>query len=174
MSRISQELARRIAEKMTEKKFKQVDKLKKAFHQLVTDAYKRAIPKSILEVREKFPEYFMLTGRIILDGHGFDHDHIPVIGPDLITNSDHRARLKMTPELATEIKKTQWAFEKERDSYTKLVDEIYQAIMALGSYKQIREKFPEAGQYLPDVGPRSLALIPNLDALKEKIKHQVA
>ena len=50
--------------------------------------------------------------------------------------------------------------------------EIEKALLALGSYKQITEKFPDAAQYLPAIGAKSMALIPNLDGLKQKIKNQ--
>jgi hypothetical protein len=171
--RISQELARRIAKKMTEKKEKQVDKLHLLFRRLVTNLYWQSIPKAVFDARELHPDWFEAKGSIVLQGHGFEYTSISVVGAYVPANNDGRAKLKLTPEMAAQIKTAQWEWEKCRDEYSKLVDEIQQALISLGTYKQIRENFVEAAQFLPETGPKSLALIPNLSGLKERLKSQV-
>lgn len=171
--KISQDLARRIALKLTDKKHNQVEKLLKAYRQLVTDFYRLSTPEDVLICYKKYPDYFEKESYIRFEGHGFRREVVNVIGEYVIANCNRDAWLKLTPEIADTIKKAKSEWEDCKNECDKLLQETNNALLALGTYKKIEEFLPEAAKYLPQTGQKVLALIPNLDKLKDKLQNQV-
>lgn len=169
--RISKELARQISFRLTDKGRAKVDKLKKEWQNAVTQAYIQQIPDKIIKTKAIYPEWFAITESISLEGHGFGWTNVNAT-ERVIKDKNGNAYLKLDAKLATDLKKLQTAWHDAKETNEKLQVETENTILALGTYKQITERFPDAAQYLPNVGPKSMALIPNLDGLKEKLKKQ--
>jgi len=169
--RISKDLARQISFKLTDKGRAKVDKLKKEWQKAVTNAYIQQIPEKVIKLKAQFPEWFVMGETINLDGHGFSWTNVAAT-QRVIKDGNSNARLKLDGKLAGELKALQKAWEDAKEANEKLQVETENTILALGTYKQITEKFPGAAQYLPNVGPKSMALIPNLDGLKTKLQNQ--
>lgn len=169
--RISKELARQISFRLTDKGRAKVDKLKKEWQKAVTEAYKQQVPEKVIKMKAQFPEWFTTGECITLDGHGFSWTNVTAT-ERIIKDGNNNAKLKLDAKLAAELKKVQTAWENAKEANEKLQVETENTILALGTYKQITEKFPGAAQYLPNVGTKSMALIPNLDGLKTKLQNQ--
>lgn len=169
--RISKDLARQISFKLTDKGRAKVEKLKKEWQKAVTAAYIKQVPEKILKIKAQFPEWFATGESITLNGHGFSWTHVTAT-ERVIEDKDGYARLNLDAKLAGELKSLQNAWQAAKEAIEKLQTETENTILALGTYKQITEKFPGAAQYLPNVGPKSMALIPNLDGLKAKLQNQ--
>lgn len=169
--RISKDLARQISFKLTDKGRAKVDKLKKEWEAAVTAAYIQQIPQKIIKTKAQFPEWFNITGTIYLEGYGFSWTNVSAT-TQVIKDKNGNAKIKLDPKLAAELKKIQTAWHDAKEGNEKLQVETENTILALGTYKQITERFPDAAQYLPNVGPKSMALIPNLDGLKAKLQKQ--
>jgi hypothetical protein len=169
--RVSKDLARQISFKLTDKGRAKVAKLKKEWENAVTIAYIQQIPERIIKTHSLCPEWFQMTDTITLDGHGFSWTNVNAT-ERVIKDCKGNSYLKLDNKLASHLKTFQIAWSKAKDENDNLQTETENTILALGSYKQVVEKFPAAAQYLPNVGPKALALIPNLDGLINKIKNQ--
>lgn len=169
--RISKDLARQISFRLTDKGRVKVEKLKREWEKAVTIAYIQQIPEKIIKMQALYPEWFAMTNSVTLDGHGFSWTHVTAT-ERVNEDSKGHAYLKLDNKLASQLKTFQIAWIKAKEENEKLQIEAENTILALGSYKQITDKFPAAAQYLPNVGPKSFALIPNLDGLVDKLKNQ--
>lgn len=134
--------------------------------------YRNSIPTEVINCYKKHPDWFERTGYIDFEGNGFRRESVTVVGEYVIANNNGHARLSTTPEIAAEIKKAKTEWENAKDESEKLLQETYNALLALGTYKKIEEHFPQAAPFLPVTGPKMMALIPNLDGLKKKLQTQ--
>jgi DNA-binding MarR family transcriptional regulator len=169
--RISKDMARQISFRLTDKGRAKVENLKKEWQKAVTLAYIQQTPEKIIKTKAQYPEWFQMTDSITLDGHGFSWTNVAAT-ERVIKDSKGNSFLKLNAKLSGDLKVLQTAWHNAKQSNEKLQQETENAILALGTYKQIIEKFPDAAQYLPNVGPKSMALIPNLDGLKAKLQKQ--
>lgn len=165
--RMSKDVAHQIAIKLTEKKQKAVDKLKKEYELFVTNEYWKQTPRSVKLAFKKFPEYFRTDSSVVLNGHGFNWEYVSTT-KRVIEKKDGRSFLTLTPELSSECMKLMRAWQKEQEAIKLLKGEIETALFGLRSVTQIQKHLPEAIPYLPK--ETSMELMINLDDLRTKIK----
>jgi hypothetical protein len=172
--RISKDLAGRISYALTDKTRKKVDALLKAYQLLATTLYSKQIPDEVFKLYHTHPNYFRTSGTIRWYGNGFGRASVSCDGGPLIAESDGGCELKLTPEIADQLKDAELAHRKAKNEYEDLRRETENTLLALGTSKMIVEKFPLAEKYLPVPGnkTKTMALIPNLENLTEKIKNQ--
>lgn len=169
--RISKELSRQISFALTEKTRKKVDELLKAYQKLAAEIYLEQIPKRVSNTFSIHFEYFRVTRTVRWEGHGFSRTSVTVEKP-LIADCNGDCKIILTPEISNKLKDAENAHSKIKVFYERLRQELENTLQALGTYKQITEKFPLAEKYLPVAGVKTMALIPNLDKLTDKIKNQ--
>jgi len=169
MSRITKELAKQVAIKLTEQSRLAVEVIKKEYQQLVTDIYISTTPKEIKEAFKKHPEWFYTRGQVILDGHGFRWERVPTT-QHVIANAGTEADLKMTSVFADKIMKSKRKYDKSKEEYEKLKTETENALITLRTYRQIIENIPAAEKFMPP--PISNALVVNFDNLNKRISQQ--
>jgi hypothetical protein len=169
--RISKDLARQIALKLTQKSRDKRDKLKAAWEEAVTISYIQQIPEKVIKLQSLYPEWFKISGNIILEGHGFSWTNVNATEHVIKGKSDN-CFLKLDAKLAGQLKALQNAYQDAKQAETNLFEEIETAILGLGTSKKVADHFPDAAKYLPPDGARSMALIPDLSKLTNKIKNQ--
>jgi len=78
MSRITKELAKSIAGKLTEKSKAAMNNAKKEYGKCVRDLYEETIPIEVKEAYAKHPEWFYTKSYISFEGHGFSYENVSV------------------------------------------------------------------------------------------------
>ena len=168
MSRISNDLAGQIANKLTEKSRLVMEKLHTDYRELVTELYEETTPKEVKDCFKKFPEWIQRRTSIKLHGHGFNWEYVATTRS--IIEKDDNCSLVLTSKMADKITTAKRKWEKAKKNYEDLKTESKQAILTLKTFANIRKELPLAAPMLPP--PISNALVCNFDSLKNKLKHQ--
>jgi len=168
MSRISQELAKNIAKKLTEKTLSNVNLLKKQYCDFVTKCYVNQMPKDVFDAYNKNPQWFYTRRCIDFKGHGFNYESVS--SEPVVSNCSGDAILELTPKLAADIMKLKRIKDKASDDYKTLLSETEQALLSCRTFKNIEENIPAAKPFLPP--PTSNALMVNFDSINRKINNQ--
>ena len=170
MSRISQEMAGRIAYKLTEKSKAIADNLHVEYRKSVMEFYKATLPKPVLAFfKTEFCEYVETTNSVILDGHGFSREHVSFIGA-LPSENGNTPRLNFNANDGAKFIAAKRKWEKADKEYKSLKEETTQALLALKTFNNIRKELPEAAPFLPP--PISNSLVVNFDSLKKRLQKQ--
>ncbi len=169
MSVISKDLAGQIAQKLTEKSRIAMEELHLEYRQLVTEFYEKATPKDVKACFKKHKEWFHTRSTICFDGNGFRWERVSSVRP-IIHNTNSDPKLELTPEIATQLRKSKDAWDNAKEKYDRLKAEVKQALITLKTYNNIRKELPEAAPYLPP--PLSNALVVNFTGLKKELANQ--
>jgi hypothetical protein len=169
MSIISKTLAQQVSYKLVAKSKAKVDELKKEYEEVVTRFYEAQTPKAVKECYKKNPEWFNDRSTVNFRGHGFNWESVTTTRR-IICNGGTNANLELTPEIAKHIVAAKNKYEKAQEEYKQLRSETENALLALKTFKNIREHLPEAAPHLPP--PISNALVVNFDSLKKKLERQ--
>lgn len=171
MATLSKTVLENIAEQMTKKSKEHVAALKKEYQQLATDLYKATIPEDVAACFKNHPSYFDTAGTVKANGHGFDYEHISIVGPNLVSNNgNYNVLLKLNAADGSKLWAAKVKYEKAQEKYKQLVQETEGALFALKTHKNIKENLPEAIPFLPP--PMSNALVVNFNSLKKKLANQ--
>jgi hypothetical protein len=169
--RISKELARSIALKLTEKSKLKADACKNEYGQLVYDIYDSTVPQEVKDMYKKHPDYFEIRGYVKFNGHGFKYEEVKVPLPVISNNTRYsQCDLKLTAAIADKLMKEKRKYEKAVKDYKDLFNETETALIALRTFKQIEQNIPAAKPFLPP--PMSNALVCNFDKLNSRIDNQ--
>jgi hypothetical protein len=168
MSRISKDLAMKVAKQMTAKAYEKAEALEKVFASLVKEAYLKTIPQQVVNVFSSFPDYFQTSDSINLDGHGFHRESIEISG-EVICNMGDYAKIPLTKEAALPLLKAHREWQKAVDDADKLRNETRVALIQLGTIPKIRESLPQAMPFLPSEA-NHMALVPNYKSLQKKLE----
>jgi len=169
MSRISNETAKQIAIKLTEKSRIAAEKLHVEYRELVTELYEEETPQEVKALFKKLPDWFYTRGYVNFNGHGFGWEQVSTTR-QIICNGGTNANLHLTSKIADKITTSKRKWDKAKKNYEDLKDETKQALLALKTTNNIRKEIPLAAPMLPP--PMSNALVCNFDSLKKKLSHQ--
>lgn len=147
MSRITNEIADKITDKLSEPKKKIYDEATKNYKALVKKLYQAQTPASVISEAIRNPNWFYYSNEITF-GHGFNFEKVYVEG-NVISNGNGRCYLNPDKATAKEIRDVKNMMEKEKEGYRAFKTEVNQALHALRTFKRIREELPAAAQYLP-------------------------
>jgi hypothetical protein len=146
MSRITKEIAREVAEKLTAKKLKEIQNLdlkqKTILHEFITEK----IPKDVMSVYLVRPNYFKTYSSFSVCGNGFDYKHLstlnylPFFGGSFEPSQEQAKKLN---EVLNEK-------DNLKVKYFKLVKEIETLLYSLRTYSKVNLEFPEATPFLPE------------------------
>lgn len=168
MSKITKTIANDVALKIVEPIAVKIKETEKQIEEMVTEMYKLLIPKEVMTVYGKFPEYVRKTNSVLLSSHGFSRRGVSLTVklPYDNPNTYSTPELPLTADQAKEIQKLETVKEKlvEKKNTTKI--EIENSLLALSTYKRVQEQLPQAFQFLPSV---STGLMINLAPVNEKI-----
>lgn len=144
--KISQSTATNIAKQLTAKHIEKVNKLRKEFIAVVTIAYKKQIPKEVIDFSEKYPEYTQWTADVVLNSHGFRWQYVSL---GLKSPKGQNTHMSLTTQLAKKLQTLDGKIAKADKEYKQLLTEVQYALLALGTTTRINEKFPEAAKLIP-------------------------
>lgn len=169
MSRISKDLATRIAVKLTEKSRTASEKLSNEYKELVTSVYEEQVPDEVIKCFKKYPDWLYTRSAIKLNGHGFNWEYVITTRP-VICNNNSDAIMHMTAKIADKLTASKRKWQKAKKEYEELKDESEQALLTLKTFNNIRKELPAAASMLPP--PLSNALVVNFDSLKKRLNKQ--
>lgn len=168
--RISQDTARLISNKLTEKSRVAADALRKEFRELVTSIYENETPKEVRDLRVKHPDWFHITTTITLRGHGFNHENVSTTR-SVVTNGGNNANMPMNEKTGTRIWKSYQKWDKADKDFQKLREETARSLVNMGTTKRVAENLPVAIPYLPAESGR-MALVLDLGDLNKRLARQ--
>ena len=171
--RISQDLCKSIARKLTEKSKAAIEPLEKEYSMTVTAIYESQIPAAIKKAHTAYPNWFQIDDSIKIDGHGFSRCYVDATHSVLRPGDESYAEIKLNHKIAAKIRVAKNKVDKAREAYAKLVKDTETALRNLGTTKRISDAFPDAVQYLPTLlSPGLPAVIVNMDSLKKRLASQ--
>ena len=127
----------------------------------------KQLPKDLVEMFRKYPNYFKTESSIHFDGHGFGFTTVPA-AERVPQNKQYNAWLSLNEKLATKLSVIKKSFDKADSESKALKRDIEAALTGLRSFAQIQKQFPEAVPYLPK--STGMELMVNLDDIRKKLK----
>ena len=166
MSRITKEIANYVANKLTDKKKVEIEKLEKTFKENAYNAYLKKIPKDIIELSKKYKNYFKWIDQYKISGHGWNYEYI-YMSASLPSCDGNYATIQLDEKTSQSLLK-EWQNIKDLKRKKELLhDEIFTALIRLGTFKKVETEFKEAYIHLPKTV--SQALVVNIDKIREKL-----
>jgi len=164
MSKITRQIAENISAELTKKKALEITQLKQNLIDKFTDIYIKSLPKEVIDLHKKYPEYVNARFRLQLSGNGFQYQYIDLLESLPSKNSIFLPSEKDAKTLHFLINEVD---EKEAE-YKNLQIEISSLLLGLKTYNRVNSEFPEATPFLPK--SMSTALMVNISDLREKLK----
>jgi len=161
---ITKTIAAEVAEKLLSKQALEIKNLRNKLESTFDEIYLKTIPKEVVELFKKYPNYFKTRNNFHLSGNGFDWKSITAYKSLPYINYAFQPNEKDSIILHNSINK----IDKKKSEYKKLHSEIEIALFGLRTYKRVEENFPEAFLLLPNKITTSLAV--NISDLRNKIK----
>lgn len=172
--RISQDTAGSIAMALTKKSYDKYVKSKSFVKQFVTALYVLKMPQIVTDCFNSHSQYFSTTETIYIEGIGFGYNSSveAVRGLPRNNGGGNNCRLRLNDSEAEELRALISSRDNHKKEYEDLKQQTKNSLIALGTYKKIIEHFPEAAAFLPTTAAKTMALIPDLNKLTEKLKNQ--
>jgi len=169
MSRISQEKASQVTDKLVEKLGKEIKAKEQELKEYVTEQYKAALPKEVVKMWERGKKWMNSTKQCYIDGVGIGNYETFYLSEELPKDCSSTKRLSLSPEQATHVLKLKNSIESLQIKKKTTYKEIYNTILSLGTWKRVLEHMPELRPYVPTENNNvGLMLVPS--AIKEKIQ----
>jgi len=166
MSRITKEIAHQVALKLTSKKFEECLKLIEELAVETFKLYSNTVPKEIVELSKKFPDYFNFSEHLNVTGNGFSYDQIKISEKSVVKSCNKY--FTPSPQDAKVLMAIKNKIDDARKSYKDLVFEIENLVYHLRTYAKVTEQFPEAVPFLPNKAITN-ALAINIDDIRKKL-----
>lgn len=165
MSRITKEIAKEVAEKLTATKHDEWRKTKDSFINKLTEFYNDRIPLDVVLFGEKYPKYIRKSKSIRLYGNGFEYQY-ENLKEEVIELSGNKM-FEPTKEQADILIKIQYEYGRLRSEYYDLKSEIETMLYSLRTYNRVLEQFSEAYPFLPN--KITTALTVNIEDIRKKL-----
>lgn len=166
MSRITKDIANYVASKLTEKKKVEIEKLEKTFKENAYNAYLMKIPKDVMEISKKYKNYFKLIDQYKIAGNGWNYEYI-YMNASLPSCDGNYATIQLDEKTSQSLLKEHNNIKDLKRKKEQLQDEIFTALIRLGTFKKVENEFKEAYIHLPK--SVSQALVVNIDKIREKL-----
>lgn len=140
MSKISNEKAYEIAKRLTSPLFEKAEKFWNSTVEFVNEKYKEYLPKDILDFQEKYPKSVKVESTYI---NGI---YVNLKYPYYL-----EAREKFMQKYREYISQKYEEYKDMREEGNRLHNKIQCTLTKLGTYKRIKEEFPEAYTILMDL-----------------------
>ena len=76
MSRITKDIAHEVARKLTSKKTEEINKIEKELQLKLEGFLLEKVPKEIMDLFKKHPNYFEKTSSFRISGNGFNYEYL--------------------------------------------------------------------------------------------------
>lgn len=135
-----------VAEKMTDKQQKAIEKLQKELSEYAKQIALSHIKKEVMDAFKKFPQYFNTSSSINLTGNGLNYEYIG--WEELLPYTGNRAKLPTVAQANTVISLLNRISDLKKTKI-KLYSDIENALLSLGTYAKIQAEFKEVAPFLP-------------------------
>lgn len=166
MSRITKEIAKKVALKLTENKRDEINALEKKLSDFCHNLAKAEIPKDILTCYNKNKQYFNTASQIRFVGNGTNHETVS-FSPELPNLDSWYITVTPSKEVAKEFIQMFNDVKIKKREKSQLQDEIENALILLGTYKKVETEFKEAFELLPTRVNNQL--IVNVSEIRKKL-----
>lgn len=147
MSRVTNEIARAVAEKLVQSKKDEQVVLEKELQVVIRDMYIASLPKGLMVAYKTYEEWFDTCNQILLKGVGITPGYNYYrIGDALPKNTQF---LELTDEQVKEILRLEGSIKSKKGEIESLRNQIKTALLTYRTYKNIEDNFPEAFVLLP-------------------------
>ncbi|MDP1818059.1 MAG: hypothetical protein Q8K92_26640 [Leadbetterella sp.] len=167
--KISKAIAEHVAKVMTRPQAKVISALYEELQISVTTNYLASLPSEVKETFHTHPDYFRVTTSVYhfkIGGHVHFHN---IDKPNTVYHLPEKLHKTYIPTDAEE--KLARKKEKLELEHKRLILEIQQAVIALGTYKRVSEQFPEAIPHLPKLGRTEIMI--DLTSLRSRVSQSV-
>lgn len=169
MSRISQEKASQVTDKLVEKLGKEIKAKEQELKEYVTEQYKAALPKEVVKMWERSKKWMMGTTHCYIDGTAINQYIYFYMTEELPKDCSGTKTISVSPEQANHILKLQNAISDLQKKKKETHKEIFNLILSLGTWKRVAEVLPEVKDYIPaQQGNMGLMIVPQ--KTREKIQ----
>ena len=166
---ITKDLAKFVASKMIDKMQQNIELKKLQVSEKVVADINKTLPKELLEIALKYPNYFKKCNRILLQGNGLN-DSFSLNKSVLATGNYHQIAFKPEPEDAKIISKGINEIEKLEKKYKELRIQIEKTLLNLKTFKRIETQFPEAWKFVPENKTENSLAVP-IEDLRKQLNH---
>lgn len=164
MSRITKQIAENVSVKLTEKQALEIKELNTELANKFTEIYLKTIPKEVLDIHKKYPEFIETRSSLQCQGNGFNWQSLYLNANFPAKNhcfSPNENDAKLLLSLINEI-------NDKKSELLKLKQEVYALVFNFRTYAKVSSEFPEAIPFLPTI--TSTALMVNISDLRKKLK----
>jgi len=164
--RITKEIAKSVAFRMTEKKRKELDLLNKNLSELAYELALSKINKSVIESFNKHKKYFKTFSSFKVIGNGFNYEYFSFnnkLPCEDIYSVTYEFDVKNSKKLLDLLNEK----NKLSEDLIKLRNDIEIALIGLKTYNKIESEFKEAFVFLPIKVSTELTV--NIDKIREKL-----
>lgn len=164
MSRVTKQIAESVAIELTKKNALEIKELKADLDNKFTEIYLKTVPKEVLQLFEKYPDYVETRSSMQMSGNGFQYQSLSLNKSFPAKNHvflPNEKDAKMLLLLVNEI-------SDKKSEHSKLKQEVSALLFNLKTYNRVNSEFPEATPFLPKTV--TSALMVNISDLREKLK----
>lgn len=171
MSRITKDIAQRVARNLVAKKEEQNKELKIAIDTLIKEHYTKTLPKEVIKLYETFQKYLVLTSTVHLHGQGIDQNYYN-LGYNIyvISENNNNPHITFEKKEAAVLEKMLTKYKSTQAEIKNLKIEIEALLFACRTYKKAIETFPECKEFLPDANAAIYLPTINVDNLRKRLK----
>jgi len=169
MSRITKDIAAEIAEKLLEKKVKELNADHLKIQNLVRDFIISKTDEGLMKCFNNFDlkNYIQKTRYITLRGTGLNNDHIK-LNECIPSINGNTMYLELPTDLAIQVSAMLMEDTRKNNNLNALDEELQATLYGLRTFKKVRESFPEAAIFLPEEADKKE--IVNISLLRDKLK----
>lgn len=164
--KVSKELAGLVANKMTDKKRKEIEVIEKQISEIGYDLAKSTVPKKVLEFYNDNHGYFYKCSQIQVSGNGMNYQVIN-FSPSVPTKNEWRINKSVDEKTGKKLSSLFSEKEAKQKELKELKNEIESAILSLGTHARVEEKFNEAYKLFPV--KKHTEVIVNIDSIRKKL-----
>lgn len=167
MSRITMELAEKIAKVLSKKQNERWKSKESEISTFIRDCYMKDIPEGVKTFFSAFPKWAETTSYIYVHATGNGRFGISVdYAPNVTGRSACITLNKTESDKLSKLRNEEEKFKKE---WEQLKTDIYNALLQLRTFKNIEEKFPEAAKYFPVKSDSNLLPALNIDKIRKAL-----
>ncbi len=135
---------------LTKSKKDQLSELELNLSKKVKEIYDNSIPKEVIELQKKYPDYFEYTNNCSLYGNGFSGQRVSLGKEKSIYKQNNNSALNLNPAEGEILIKLYNEFNDAKKELTNIRIELEKIILMLGTKLKVLKEFPEAESCFKD------------------------
>jgi hypothetical protein len=167
--KITKSKSEEIAFFLTKSKENQINELQLELSKKLKEVYDKSIPKEILELQKKHPDYFEMTSYVSLYENGFNGQRLFLGKERSIFNQNSRSSLSLNSVDGAILFKLYNKFSDAKKELKDIRIEVQNIILMLGTKLKVLKEFPEAESCFKDVNSKCTDVSICVSDIRKKI-----